>query len=118
MTTAMIFSDPFHVSSVLFHSSGWLTSGLASPYDPPPLNSPVFLHLVHPYALKNFKTAIGNVHRFRNYLRSLTAGGENAQIARDVLLDLVDCCGVDLEALGSLLESVAEDVKSLPGALR
>ncbi|PBK78348.1 hypothetical protein ARMSODRAFT_947241 [Armillaria solidipes] len=65
---------------------------------------PCLLHIVHPRALVNLKQALNNVRNFRSTLGSLTTRGENSQIARDVLVDLVDCSGVDLNALDPLLD--------------
>ncbi|KAK0210934.1 hypothetical protein DFS33DRAFT_1296412 [Desarmillaria ectypa] len=65
---------------------------------------PCLLHLVHPRALVNLRQALSNVRNFRNSLGSLTTRGENSQIAKDVLIDLVDCSGVDLNALDPLLD--------------
>ncbi|KAJ7581322.1 hypothetical protein C8J56DRAFT_262447 [Mycena floridula] len=77
------------------------------------LDTPVLLHLCHPEALRNLKFAVGHVHHFRNHLKSLMAGGENAQIARDVLVDTVDCSGVDLGVLETLLASFMDEVKTI-----
>ncbi|KAK0463953.1 uncharacterized protein EV420DRAFT_1264492 [Desarmillaria tabescens] len=65
---------------------------------------PCLLHIVHPRALVNLKQALSNVRSFRSSLGSITARGENSQIAKDVLVDLVDCSGVDLNALDPLLD--------------
>ncbi|PBK97052.1 hypothetical protein ARMGADRAFT_1010562 [Armillaria gallica] len=65
---------------------------------------PCLLHIVHPRALVNLKQALSNVRDFRSTLGSLTTRGENSQIAKDVLVDLVDCSGVDLNALNPLLD--------------
>ena len=77
------------------------------------LNSPILLHLAHPYTLQNFITALKHVKEFRAFLGSLPAGGENSQIAKEVLVDLVDCSGVDLTGLISTLEEVLGRVQSL-----
>lgn len=77
------------------------------------LNSPILLHLAHPFTLQNFISALKHVKEFRAFLGSLPAGGENSQIAKEVLVDLVDCSGVDLTGLISALEEVLERVQSL-----
>lgn len=77
------------------------------------LNSPILLHLALPYTLQNFITALKHVKEFRTFLGSLPAGGENSQIAKEVLVDLVDCSGVDLTGLISALEEVLERIQSL-----
>lgn len=75
------------------------------------MDTPILLHLVHPRALDHLNSALTHVRRFRTHLGSLSARGENAQIAKDVLVDLVDCSGVDL---GLLLE-VLRDAKGVSG---
>ena len=77
------------------------------------LNSPILLHLAHPFTLENFITALKHVKEFRTFLGSLPAGGENSQIAKEVLVDLVDCSGVDLTGLILALEEVLERVQNL-----
>jgi hypothetical protein len=77
------------------------------------LNSPILLHLAHPFILQNFITALKHVKAFRTFLGSLPAGGENSQIAKEVLVDLVDYSGVDLTGLITALEGVLERVQSL-----
>lgn len=79
------------------------------------LDLPIFLLLGQTYALSNLQRALGHVKRFRNQLRASSVRAENAQIARDVLIDLVDCSGIDLEALEALLETLVPDVKAIEG---
>jgi len=77
------------------------------------LNSPTLLHLAHPLTLQTFITALKHVKAFRFFLGSLPAGGENSQIAKEVLVDLVDCSGVDLTGLITALEGVLQRVQNL-----
>lgn len=72
---------------------------------------PILLNLAHPYATRNLFTILQHLKRFRTYLGSLSAGGENSRIARDVLVDLVDCSGVDFEALYPVLEEIVQKSK-------
>jgi hypothetical protein len=96
--------DPFfQLTSFLFKAQS----------DDQALNSPILLHLAHPFTLQNFITALKHVKGFRAFLGSLPAGGENSQIAKEVLVDLVDYSGVDLTALISALENIIERVQSL-----
>jgi hypothetical protein len=67
---------------------------------------------VQSYALKNLHAALNHVKLLRNHLGSLLVGGENAQIARDVLIDLVDCSGVDMNALEPLFADFVRDAKT------
>lgn len=78
---------------------------------------PCLLHIVHPRALVNLKQALSNVRDFRSTLGSLTTRGENSQIAKDVLVDLVDCSGVDLNALNPLLDEFILKSKGIEGKI-
>ncbi|KAI0928422.1 hypothetical protein AcV5_005998 [Taiwanofungus camphoratus] len=78
----------------------------------PSVDSPSLFHLIHPYALNRVHTALGHVKRFRDHVATLSAKGEREQIAKDALLDVVDCSGVDLEGLGQLLDDMTQDVKA------
>ncbi|KAI0636718.1 hypothetical protein C8Q77DRAFT_1051073 [Trametes polyzona] len=80
------------------------------------LDSPIFLHLAHPYALGRLQNAIEHVKRFRDHVGKLTAKGENSHIAKDVLTDITDCSGVDLQPLGPLLAEILQDCKQLDGS--
>ncbi|KAF8892522.1 hypothetical protein BD779DRAFT_1670216 [Infundibulicybe gibba] len=83
------------------------------PKSPPqpdnPLDSPIFLHLIHPYGLGNFTTVLKYIQHFRNHVGSFNPPGEGAHIARDILVDLVDRSGIDFSALGELLDSLPHD---------
>lgn len=79
------------------------------------LNSPILLHLAHPYALTNFRDGVRHVKQFHTHLGSISTRGENALLAKNVLDDLVDACGVDLGLLESLLNDVLLEAKSLLG---
>ena len=61
--------------------------------------TPALLHLGHQYALTNLHTMLTHVKSLRLFMGHLSARGENAQIARDVLVDLVDSSGFDIDAL-------------------
>ncbi|KAF7363511.1 hypothetical protein MSAN_01007400 [Mycena sanguinolenta] len=73
--------------------------------------SSVLLHLAHPYSLKSLHAAVSNVARFRNTIGSLSASEENSHIAKSVLVDLIDCSGVDLKALEPVLVELSTDAK-------
>ncbi|KAJ7709826.1 hypothetical protein B0H17DRAFT_1029380 [Mycena rosella] len=101
-----------------------LASDLAGPRDQDDLfdskpSSPVhvaqlpstLLHLAHPYALRSLHAALSNVTRFKNKIGSLSASEENSQIAKSVLVDLIDCSGVDLNALEPLLADLLVEAK-------
>ncbi|KAK7020549.1 hypothetical protein R3P38DRAFT_2970118 [Favolaschia claudopus] len=71
----------------------------------------VLLHLAHPNSLKGLHAAVSSVTRFRNKVGALSASEENSQIAKNVLLDLIDCSGVDLNALEPVLGELLSDVQ-------
>jgi len=77
------------------------------------LDAPTLLHLGHPYALANLRSVLTHVMNFRQLLGGLSVRGENAQIARNVLVDLVDCSGLNLSSLNSLLAECLRDAQSL-----
>lgn len=82
----------------------------------PSLDTSILLHLTHPFALQNICVALGHVKQYRAYLGSLSARGENAQIARDVLVDLIDSSGVDFTALVTLLSTTVQNAQALNSA--
>ncbi|KAI0748585.1 hypothetical protein C8Q80DRAFT_1103764 [Daedaleopsis nitida] len=77
------------------------------------LDSPIFLHLVHPYALSRLRTAVDHVKRFHDQVAKLSAKGENSHIAKDFLMDITEGSGVDLQLLGPLLADILHDGKAL-----
>ncbi|KAJ7632699.1 hypothetical protein FB45DRAFT_866294 [Roridomyces roridus] len=72
----------------------------------------MMLVLAHPYALGNLCTALNNVTRFKNKIGSLSASTENAQLAKSVLVDLIECSGVDFNALEPLLADLLRDASN------
>jgi len=84
-----------------------------------PAASPILLHAIHPYFYKGMLTAVHHVKRFRDHIGRLSAKGENAQIAKDVLMDAIDCSGIHLDAMVPLLTEVIQiPVKVPPDILR
>ncbi|EPS98539.1 hypothetical protein FOMPIDRAFT_143657 [Fomitopsis schrenkii] len=77
----------------------------------PSLSAAVFVHLVHPYSLGRIRSILRYIKRFRDHIASLTAKGENAQIAREVLLDVVDCSGIEFDRLGAVLGEIYQGVQ-------
>ncbi|KAJ7235441.1 hypothetical protein B0H12DRAFT_1027447 [Mycena haematopus] len=75
--------------------------------------SSVLLHLAHPYSLKSLHGAVSNVARFKNIIGSLSASEENSHIAKSVLVDLIDCSGVDFKALEPVLAELLADTNKL-----
>ena len=45
----------------------------------------------------------------------LTPKGENSQIARDILTDVIGCSGLDLRGIKEILKGTMHDVRSIPG---
>ncbi|KAF8212153.1 hypothetical protein K438DRAFT_1806059 [Mycena galopus ATCC 62051] len=73
--------------------------------------SSVLLHLAHPYALRNLHAAVSSVARFKNNIGSLSASEENSHIAKNVLVDLIDCSGVDFKGLEPVLADLLTEAK-------
>ncbi|KAG6336414.1 hypothetical protein ID866_2687 [Astraeus odoratus] len=78
-------------------------------------NTPIFLHLVHPLLLANLIEMVAHVNRLYQSLNSMRAKVENAQIARDILLDMVDSSGLNLEGLEGILKATLSEVSTIPG---
>ncbi|KAJ3490206.1 hypothetical protein NLI96_g1591 [Meripilus lineatus] len=85
----------------------------------PPLANPIFLHLTHPYLVKCLQIALKHVTGFFDFLKEMNPRGENAQIARDVLVDTIDSSGIDLQVLVPLFDEFMESAARLnPDELR
>lgn len=76
--------------------------------------SPTLLHLVHPFALQNLTTALKHVRRYHQYLKSASARVEKSQIAKDLLVDTIECSGLNLEGLEVILDTSIPSVEALP----
>lgn len=81
------------------------------------IESPILLHLGHPYALANLQNLFSHVKHFRDFLGAKEARGENAQIARDVLVDLVDCSGLEIDTLATVVAECSQYAQSISGKL-
>ncbi|KAF9454558.1 hypothetical protein P691DRAFT_770453 [Macrolepiota fuliginosa MF-IS2] len=75
--------------------------------------SPTLLHLIHPFALQNLITALKHVKRYHQYLKSMSVSAEKSQIAQDLLVDMVDCSGLNLEGLETVLDASIQAVEAL-----
>ncbi|KAL6305250.1 hypothetical protein BKA93DRAFT_845915 [Sparassis latifolia] len=87
--------------------------GNGTSYSKSTFGPPMFLHLVHPYCLNKLHAALAHVKRFRDHVASLPAGGENAQIAKEVLMDVVDDAGLDLAAFVRVLSEVIQEANHM-----
>jgi hypothetical protein len=65
--------------------------------------------------LSNLQRALGHVASFRALLGSLTASVEVAQMAKDVLVSLVDSSGLDLSGVEAILAETMRDCKEISG---
>ncbi|KIK96331.1 hypothetical protein PAXRUDRAFT_10898 [Paxillus rubicundulus Ve08.2h10] len=121
----MDVSDPFLTNGafiLLVHSRRGSHTNIDSPTpeicrSPSPFDSPILLHLVHPLTLANLIGLAIHVNHFYHSLNSLTPKGENSQIARDILVDLIRCSGLNFKGLEDILKGAALDVRSIPGKL-
>lgn len=73
------------------------------------------LHLTHPFILTNLVGVIVHVNRFYHSLSALTPKGENSQIARDILMDVISCSGLDLRGIEEILKGAISDARNIPG---
>jgi len=80
----------------------------------PTLETPTLLHIGHPYALDKLQTLLTHVKNLRLFVGQLSARGENAQIARDVLVDLIDCSGFNIDAMCLFLAERIQDANTIP----
>ena len=71
--------------------------------------------MAHPYALQNLKQLLTHVNAFQQVLNNKPASGENSQMAKDVLVDLVTCSGLKLDSLIMTLSECIEESQVLPG---
>ncbi|KAI0807750.1 hypothetical protein C8Q74DRAFT_1379221 [Fomes fomentarius] len=78
-----------------------------------PLDNPVFLHIMHPYALGRLHTAVEHIKRFHDQVAKTSAKGENSQIAKDFLMDITEGSGIDLQLLGPLLAEIVQESKNM-----
>ncbi|KAF5358405.1 hypothetical protein D9756_001502 [Leucocoprinus leucothites] len=81
--------------------------------------SPTLLHLVHPFALQNLTTALKHVKKYHQFLKSTSARVEKSKIARDLLVDMIECSGLNLDRLEAILDASIRSVEELqPGDCR
>lgn len=78
-----------------------------------PFSAPVFLHLVHPYSLKKLVSLVGHIRTLRDYVLSLNPSTENSRLAKDVLIDVVDNCGVILDKVEPTLTDLLKDASTM-----
>ncbi|KAH0827179.1 hypothetical protein J3R83DRAFT_4871 [Lanmaoa asiatica] len=103
----------------IIHSS-WSGSPTLENKWPPlssPFDSPILLHLTHPFILPSLIGVITHVNRFYHSLSALTPKGENSQIARDILMDIIGCSGLDLRGIEEVLKGAMPDTRHISGKL-
>ncbi|KAF8651459.1 hypothetical protein AX16_004758 [Volvariella volvacea WC 439] len=76
-------------------------------------DSPILLHLSHPFALINLITCIAHVKRLHDWLSSKPNLDEKARTAKKCLSDLVESSGINLTALEHLLKECTEGAMKL-----
>lgn len=59
-----------------------------------------------------------HVNRFYHSLGALTPKGENSQIARDILMDIIGSSGLDLRGIEEILKGAIPDVRGISGKSR
>lgn len=75
------------------------------------------LHLIHPFPLECLINLTRHVARLRLWLAMITAKSDKAQMAKEMLLDIVDSSGINLEVVVKSLMEFRADVKSHSGVL-
>lgn len=75
----------------------------------------MFLHLIHPFTLRNLRSALGDVKGFYDQLVKLNPGAENVQIAKSTFLDVVSSSGINLNELDSVLAQIPDEIKQFDG---
>ncbi|KAI3610536.1 pseudouridylate synthase 4 [Moniliophthora roreri] len=105
------------------HSDGELNREIGLPkstnsliFSDPSDIPPDMLHFAHPQASRNVLDAVMNVKKFREFLGALTARSENSQIAKDVLIDQVDCSGIDLAGVIPILNELHDSLQTVDAA--
>ena len=80
---------------------------------PPPL-----IHLVHRYPLDNLISAISHLNTFRTFLDTLTPSQLKTSIAKEVVVDVIDCSAIDFKELESALRKIdqLDEFAALDGA--
>ena len=56
-----------------------------------------------------------HVKRFHDHVSKLPAKGEESHIAKDILLDITEGIGIDLQLAGPLLSEIMQENKGLNG---
>jgi hypothetical protein len=73
----------------------------------------ILFHLIHPVCLGMLHSLLNHVKHFRGSLGGHSTSAETAQVAKDVLLDLVDYSAIDLLKLEPLLLQFGYELKTL-----
>lgn len=76
-----------------------------------PSPHPILSVLLFPDALAKLRLTVGDIKRFYEFLKNLETSGENGVMSKNALLDTVDCSGVNLETLDSLLARISKQVE-------
>lgn len=56
---------------------------------------------------------VGHIRRLRDYVASLNPSAENSRLAKDVLLDVIDNSGVNLNLIESTLVDLLRSASSM-----
>ena len=73
------------------------------------------LHLLHPFPFTHLLGVLQHVKRFYALLKDLHPRTENASIARQMFMELVETSGIDLNALENSLLELKEEIRSFAG---
>ena len=78
-----------------------------------PLLNPTLLHLIHPISLNKLISFVGHIRRLRDFVAGLNPSAENSRLAKDVLLDVIDNSGVDLNHIELMLADLLRAAGSM-----
>ena len=73
------------------------------------------LHLLHPFPFTHLLGVLQHIKRFYALLKDLHPRTENASIARQMFMELVETSGIDLNALENSLLELKEEIRSFAG---
>lgn len=79
--------------------------------------APCLLFILHPSLMQALRAALSHVTKLRGYLHTLTARVENAQIAKDILMGVVDESGIDITVMGNVLDEWLAQGKTIDGKI-
>ena len=66
----------------------------------------------------NLHRVLGHVKKLRIFIGDLSASAEHAQLAKDIFVDSIDCSGINLQSLETILAEQIRECKDISGQSR